>query len=130
MDSPSKNLEAQLITCVVIGFAITTISGWLSGCQISTGVWFISLAVLVAWPLVVLAACVLLLLIWGIIWIFNPITVDEDGRDEMRRMMDEFTSYLFKYYQPKSFLRLKALLFGAFLGVSLLFARYSVEISP
>ena len=130
MHIPSQKLASQIIACAIISFAITTIVGWLSAYPITTGIWLLSLLILLGWPLIAIICGTILLIPLSIFFIGELMQGTEEGRDEMRRMMDEFTSWIFTYYQPKSFPRLKAILFGAFLGVSSLYLRYGLEIGP
>lgn len=130
-ETPDPEHAATRLTIYVLcSFMATVVIGWLSGVPITGRIWILAAMMLVLWPVLCVILLSVLLVFIGILLMFDPAQISEDGRSEFGRMKNEFVSFLFSYYQPERFLTLKAILLGLLLGISLLYARYAIEIPP
>ncbi len=129
-ESGREYVATRLTIYVLCGFMATIIIGWLRGVPITGRIWILAAMLLVLWPVLCVILLSLLLIFFGLLWIFNPGEISKEGRSEFGKMKSEFVSFLFSYYQPKRFLALKAILLGVLLGISLLYAGYAIEIRP
>lgn len=130
-EAPDPEHAATRLTIYVLcSFMATVVIGWLSGVPITGRIWILAAMLLVLWPVLCVILLSLLLIFFGLLWIFNPGETSKEGRSEFGKMKNEFVSFLFSYYQPKRFLALKAILLGLLLGISLLYARYAIEVRP
>lgn len=129
-DSDPEYAATRLTIYVLCSFMATVVIGWLSGVPITGRIWILAAMMLVLWPVLCVILLSVLLIFFGILLIFDPAQISEDGRSEFGKMKNEVVSFLFSYYKPDRFLALKAILLGLLLGITLLYARYAIEISP